>query len=149
MRVLRAFAIFAMGATALIMWYPQRYPLGIDLGNLVLQTCTFSLCTFLWILVRGSRIGADPYFDFRSNFLEIDAAMFRRNVTRIAEELILLAAVLELGQWVLPNRAGKFGDFLINALAVVAVSVPCYVVMALAIRTRLGRRLVRYFVTID
>jgi hypothetical protein len=149
MRALRLLAFFALGTIAFIMWYPQRYPFGIDLGNQVLQTCAFAVCAFLWILVRGSRLGSDPYFEYRSNFLPIDAAMIRRNVSQIAIELFLLAAVLELGQWALPNRVSNFGDFLVNALAVVAISVPCYIVLALALRTPLGRRLARYFVTID
>jgi hypothetical protein len=70
-------------------------------------------------------------------------------VIQIAAELILLAAVFELGQWILPNRVGDFGGFLVNALAVVAIGVACYAVMALALRTSLGRRVARYFVTID
>jgi hypothetical protein len=49
----------------------------------------------------------------------------------------------------LPNRVSNFGDFLVNALAVVAISVPCYIVLGLTLRTPLGRRLARHFVTID
>ena len=149
MRALRLIAIFALITTAFIMWFPQRYLFGIDMGSVVLQTCAFAVCAFLWIVVRGSRLGSDPYLDFRSNFLPIDVAMIRRNVILIAVELILLAAVLELGQRALPNRISKLGDFWLNALAVVAISLLCYVVMALALHTQLGRRVARYFVTID
>lgn len=149
MRAIRIFALFALAAIAFIMWYPQRYPLGIDLGNHVLQTSAFALCAFFWILLRGSRLGSDPYHGFRSNFLQIDTKMVRRNVIQIALELILLAGLLELGQQFLPNRVSTLGDFLFNALSVVAISVTCYGIFALALRTPMGRRLAQHFITID
>ena len=131
------------------MWYPQRYLLGVDLGNQILQDSVFAACTFFWILARGGRLRSDPYYEFRSSSQTIDAIPVKRNVFQITFELVLLASLLEFGQQLLPNRVSALDDFLVNAVSVIAVGALCYVVMVAALRTAYGRRLVQYLVTLD
>jgi hypothetical protein len=149
MRVLRLLAILSLGAIIFVMWYPQRYLFGVDLGSQALQDGAFSACTFFWILARGGRLRSDPYYEFRSSSQTIDAIPVKRNVLQIVSELVLLASLLEFGQQLLPNRVSAFDDFLVNSISVIAVGALCYVVIAMALRTAYGRRFVQYLVTLD
>lgn len=149
MRILRLFALFSLGTIIFVMWYPQRYLFGVDLSNQALQDIAFAVCTFFWILARGSRLRSDPYYEFRSSSQTIDSIPIKRNVLRIASELVLLASLLEFGQHLLPNRVSAFNDFLLNSTAVIFVGALCYVVIAMALRTAHGRRFIQFLVTLD
>jgi len=149
MRGLQLLAIFSLGVIIFAMWFPQRYPFGVDLGNRALQDSAFSVCTLLWILVRGGRLRSDPYFEFRSNLMSIDTLSVKRNVLQIASELVLLASLLEVYQWLLPNRVSALSDFLVNFVSVIAIGAICCVVIAVSLQTALGMRLPQYFVTPD
>ncbi len=148
-RTLRFFATVTVCATALIMLYPKRYLFGVDLADDRIQGAAFALCMFLWALSRGGQLRSDPYFEYRSGFWQADAATIRRNVARIAVEMVVLAAVLEIGQIVLPERRSAFGEFFVNALGIIAVGAVIYLLVAHVLRTPLGRRLARLFTTLD
>lgn len=148
-RTLRVVSSVAVCTTAVIMWWPERYAFGLDLGNLRLQGCAFAACALLWALSLGGRLRTDPYFEFRSSVWQTDIPVIRRNVARVLARLIGLAAVLELGQTLLPHRHGNFGEFFLNALGILAVGVLVYGLLTLALRTPLGRRVAQKFTTID
>ena len=131
------------------MWWPWRYAFGVDLGDPMLQGTAFAVCMLLWALSRGGRLRNDPYFEYRSSVWQSDIATIRRNVTRLVAELIVLAAVLEFGQFVLPRRHGTFGDFFLNAVGIIGAGAVTYVLIALALRTPFGRRVAQIFTTID
>lgn len=144
--MLSALAVFII---MLVMWYPQRYAFGLDLGNSLLQSSIFALCMLFRAFSRGGRMRSDPYFEFRSNVWELDAATVRRNVIWIGIEMALLAAILEIGQGLLSRRHGAVGEFLINALAIIAVGSMLYVMVALLLRTSFGRRFLQFFARLD
>jgi hypothetical protein len=123
--------------------------MGIDLGSHGLQAGAFALCTFCWIISRGTTLHHDIYSEFRSNFLTVDARTIGSNVVRIVVELVAIAAVLELGQVLLPGRVNAFDDFLHTALAVIAIGSVLYVLLAMALRTQLGRRVIGFWVTLE
>lgn len=148
-RTLRLVAAVTVCATALIMLYPKRYLFGMDLADDQIQGAAFALCMFLWTLSRGGRLRSDPYFEYRSGFWQSDAATIRRNVARIAVEMVVLAALLELGQLFLPERRSAFGEFFVNALGIIAVGALIYLLVVLVARTPLGKRLARFFTTLD
>lgn len=148
-RRLRILSTIGIGAITLVMWYPKRVLFGIDLSDRQLQAATFGLCMFLWTLARGGRLRSDPYHLYRSSSWQVDGMTMGRNVIRMAFEMLLLAAVLEVGQMILPLRNGAFGEFLFNALVVVAVGTVCYLCVALALRTTSGRRVIQLFGTPD
>lgn len=148
-RTLRLVATVAVCATALVMLYPKRYVFGVDLADNQIQGAAFALCMFLWALSRGGRLRSDPYFEFRSGVWQPDAATIRHNVARIVVEMVLLAAVLEIGQIFMPERHGALGEFFVNALGIIAVGAVIYLLIALVLRTPLGRRLARLLTTLD
>lgn len=148
-RTFRLVATVAVCATAVIMLYPKRYLFGVDLADDRIQGAAFALSMLLWGLSSGGRLRSVPYFEYRSGVWQTDAVMIRRNVARIAVEMIVLAAVLELGQIFLPERHSALGEFFVNALGITAVGAAIYVLVALVLRTSLGKRLARFFTTLD
>lgn len=148
-RALGFLSRFAILATMLVMWYPQRHVSGVDLGNNLLQSGLFALCMFMRALSRGGRLRSDPYFEFRSAVWELDAAAVARNIVAIVIEMLVLAAVLEIGQALLSRRHSAAGDFFLNALAVTAVGAVVYLLFALALRTPPGKRLAQLLMRID
>ena len=148
-RVFRFLSLVAIVLLALLMCYPQRVVDGVDLGDPHLQGTAFALCMLLRALSRGGSLRSDPYFGYRSGVWEAGIATIRRNVVRLAIEMLVLAALLEFGQWLLPKRHGTFGDFFLNSLGVIAAGMVAYVLVALALRTAPGRRITQYFTTLD
>lgn len=149
MRLLSLLSILAVITIMLVMWYPQRYVFGVDLGDSVLQGALFALCTILWALARGGRLRSDPYFECRSNSWELTSTTVRRNIFRIAVELLLLAAVLEIGQAIMARRHGALGDFFVNALVIIALGAIFYVIVARVLQTPQGRQLAQLFTRLD
>lgn len=147
--LLRRLAFGALGATALIMWYPQRFVLGLDLGDNTLQGVVFAVCMLLWALSRGGRLRSDPYFEFRSGIWEVTAQTIAWNMVTIAIELVLLAGLLELGQVFLTRRHAAMGDFFLNALGIITVGLAFYLLAMLGLRTAPGKRLAEFFTTLD
>ncbi len=150
MRALRLLAILSFTAMAFVMWGPKRHVMGIDLGSNALQAGVFAFSTFCMVVLRGVRLHQDPYTEFRSNFLTVDARTIGFNVIRIVLELVLVAAVLELelGQGLLPDRVEAFGDFSRSALAAIAVGAVLYGITALALRTPAGTQLVGFWLSL-
>ncbi|MDR3368506.1 hypothetical protein [Rhodoferax sp.] len=149
MRALKLLAILSFTAIAFIMWWPRRYVMGLDLGSHGLQAGAFALCAFCWIFSRGVTSHHDIYSEFRNNFLTVDTRTIGSNVVRIVVELVAIAAVLEIGQILLPDRDEAFGDFLRSALAVVAIGSVLYGLLAMALRTQLGRRVIGFWVNLE
>jgi hypothetical protein len=148
-RVLGLLTASVMLSTAFVMWYPNRYVFGIDLGNNMLQGSLFALSMFLWALLRGGTLRSDPYFEFRSGIWELSAATVGRNIVRISIELLLLAAVLEIGQAFLSHRHFAIGEFFFNALGISVVAGAFYILVALGLRTPFGKRLALFFTRLD
>lgn len=148
-RILRRLTLVAVASIALIMWFPERFVFGIDLGDSHLQSAVFAVCMLLWGLSRGGRLRSDPYFEFRSGIWEIDAHTLAHNLLRMAVELVLLAGLLEVGQVFLTRRLAALGDFFVNALGILAAGAVLYLLVAWALRSAAGRRLAQFFTTID
>ena len=137
-----------MVATVAILWFPQRYIFGVDLRSELLQGGFFALVTVLWSVSRSGNLASDPYLEFRSGIWSADAGAVGRNIFRLSVELIVFAAVLEVGQFFLTQRHGTFGDFLLNAIFIVGFGALFYFLVALALRTRIGKRLVQLITTL-
>lgn len=148
-RTLRTIASSAVAFLVLVMCYPSRDVLGVDLGNPALQGAIFALCIVLWTVACGGRLRSDPYFEYRSSIWQPDISTIGHNVARFVVELVALAALLEVVQTNLPRRHAGFGDFFLNALSILVVGSAMYVMIALALRTTFGRRVVQSFTTID
>src|SRR5690349_18334587 len=94
----RILAWFTLAVAAGIMWYPARRLGPLDLSSLPLQTTAFAVSSVLWIVARGGRLRADPYFEFRSNVWELSTLTIAGNVIFTTLHLVLVAAILEVGQ---------------------------------------------------
>lgn len=148
-RTIHFFSRVAVVLVVLVMCYPNRYVFGMDLGDSYLQIVVFSLCVFLWSLSRGGQLRSQPYFEYESGTWEVKAATVKRNVVRISLEMLFLAGALEIVQVFLPNRHSLVGDFFVNALGIVAIAGVFYLLVALALRSPLGRHLAQFFATLD
>jgi len=122
--------------------------MSVDLGAHWLQATAFALCTFFWVILRGTILHPGDYSEFRSNFFTLDVRTIGINIARIVTELVTLAAVLEYGQGYLPGRVKALDDFLHTALAVIAIGGISYGLMAAALHTRLGRRILGFWINL-
>jgi hypothetical protein len=133
--LLTALAVFTI---TLAMRYPKRHVIGVELGNSYLQSVLFASCMILWALARGGRLRS-----------ELDAATVRRNVLKITVELLLLAAVLIIGQGIMERWRGAIGDFFINALVIIVVGAVFYGIVARLLLPPYGKHLAQMFTRPD
>src|SRR5215470_17131622 len=129
MRALRISARAAFLVTMAVMLLPWRWVFDIDLGDLRLQGAFFGITMLLWVIVRGREPSEGLRDCYGShNWSAADAiAALSRNIAVAGLELSAFAAAAEIAQAFEPARHSALGDFLSNALTVVAVGTACYV----------------------
>jgi len=107
----------------LVMLWPYRWVLGIDLDSTLLQISTFGFFTLAWILFRlihASSGLSDPGV-YGSNVRSIDGGVVARDIGIAILELVLFAGVAGLIKEFEPYRVSALRDIMLNAGSVILV----------------------------
>jgi hypothetical protein len=122
--------------TLALMLFPRQAVVGLNLENTAVEGGAFALCMVLLIVAGGERL---------RRIHRLKAASLVACLPGAAVELIAIAGILEAGQ-LLVHRHASLGNFLANALAIVAVAAICTAsaaFLALPFSPRFGQARVR------
>jgi hypothetical protein len=101
--------------TLALMLFPRQAVVGLNLENTAVEGGAFALCMVLLIVAGAERL---------RRIQRLNAASLVACLPGAAVELIAIAGILEAGQ-LLVHRHASLGNFLANALAIVAVAAIC------------------------
>jgi hypothetical protein len=101
--------------TLALMLFPRQAVVGLNLENTAVEGGAFALCMVLLIVAGAERL---------RRIHRLNAASLVACLPGAAVELIVIAGILEAGQ-LLVHRHASLGNFLANALAIVAVAAIC------------------------
>jgi hypothetical protein len=119
--------------TLALMLFPRQAVVGLNLENTAVEGGAFALCMVLLIVAGAERL---------RRIQRLNAASLVACLPGAAVELIAIAGILEAGQ-LLVHRHASLGNFLANALAIVAVAAICTALaafLALPSHRNLARR---------
>ena len=121
MLVTRYCARVVLLGTLALMLFPRQAVVGLNLENTAVEGGAFALCMVLLIVAGAERL---------RRIRRLNAASLVACLPGAAVELIAIAGILEAGQ-LLVHRHASLGNFLANALAIVAVAAICTALAAL------------------
>jgi hypothetical protein len=123
---LRLAAYASLLLTAMVMLYPAKVVLGVDLSDQALQTALFSITAFLFAIIENPH--PVPYSPFvaADNLSEVASVRWGRHIARVAILCVLYAGLLELGQWIDPPRHAGVMRFAENAGSIIVTMVLTY-----------------------
>jgi hypothetical protein len=101
--------------TLALMLFPRQAVVGLNLEDTAVEGGAFALCMVLLIVAGAERL---------RRIHRLNAASLVACLPGAAVELIVIAGILEAGQ-LLVHRHASLGNFLANALAIVAVAAIC------------------------
>jgi hypothetical protein len=119
--------------TLALMLFPRQAVIGLNLEDTAVEGGAFALCMVLLIVAGTERL---------RRIHRLNAASLVACLPGAAVELIAIAGILEAGQ-LLVHRHASLGNFLANALAIVAVAAICTALaafLALPSHRNLARR---------
>jgi hypothetical protein len=136
MRLIRLAAWMWAVVILLVMWFPARQAAGITLTSAAVQSSVFAIGACLFSLAGRHQppvLGSEQasYILYR----------FTGHVVRASLMLVAYAAILEIGQRLVPNRHPGVEKFAENTLSILLASAVVYALARLFIANRYMRRI--------